>query len=162
ALKVLRLVAAASVLLSLAAATLSAWRQGETYDEPDHLAWARRLVETGETERVSVLHYNSKTPGTVPHALARQAARKWLGLRAPPRLRFCARLPSVAFLGLLLAVVFGLGRRFLGETAACLATTLSALDPNLIANSSVITVDTAYALATLLTIGSVLWWAERP
>jgi hypothetical protein len=150
------------VAFSLAAAAVSAWREGDTYDEGDHLAWARRLVETGETERLSVLHYNSKTPGTVPHALARQTAKKWLGVREPDRLRFAARLPSVLFLGLVLGTVFGLGRRFLGETAACLATTITALDPNLIANSSVITVDAAYALATLLTLGAVLWMVERP
>ena len=150
------------MLFSLAAAAASAWVQGETYDEPDHIAYARRLVETGETERLSVLHYNSKTPGTVPNALARQAAKSWLGVRGPERLRFFSRLPTVGALALLLGTVFVVGRRFLGEAAACLATTACALDPNLIANSSVATVDTVYALATLLTLGAVLWMVERP
>jgi dolichyl-phosphate-mannose-protein mannosyltransferase len=136
--------------------------QGETYDEPDHIAYARRLVETGETERLSVLHFNSKTPGTVPNAVARQAAKKWLGVRDPVRLRLFSRLPTVAELALLLGTVFVVGRRFLGETAACLATTACALDPNLIANSSLATVDTVYALATLLTLGAVLWMVECP
>jgi hypothetical protein len=117
-------------------------------------------VETGETERVSVLHYNSKTPGTVPNAVARQAAKRWLGLREA-RLRFVSRLPTVLFLALLLGAVYIIGRRFLGETAGCLATIACALDPNLIANSSLATVDTLYALATLLTVGAVLWTAER-
>jgi hypothetical protein len=152
----------AAVLFSLAAALVSAWSQGETYDEPDHLAYARRLVETGETERVSVLHFNSKTPGRVPSALARQAAKRWLGVRDPLHLRFVARLPTVGALALLLGAVYVVGRRFLGETPACLATIACALDPNLIANSSVITVDTPYALATVLTLGAVLWMAERP
>ena len=107
-------------------------------------------METGETERLSVLHYNSKTPGSVPNAIARQAARRWLGVRGPERLRFYSRLPTVATLALLLLLVFVVGRRFLGEAAACLATTACALDPNLIANSAVATVDTIYALATLL------------
>ena len=119
-------------------------------------------METGETERLSVLHYNSKTPGTVPNALARQAAKQWLGVRGPDRLRFYARLPTVAALALLLGLVFLVGRRFLGEAAACLATTACALDPNLIANGAVATVDMLYALATLLTLGAVLWMAERP
>jgi len=144
------------------AALVSAWVQGETYDEPAHIAYARRLVETGETERLSVLHYNSKTPGSVPNAIARQAAKQWLGVRGPDRLLFFARLPTVLTLALLLAAVFVIGRRFLGEAAACLATTACALDPNLIANSSVATVDTLYALATLLTLGAVLWAAPRP
>ena len=144
------------------AAAISAWSQGETYDEPDHIAYARRLVETGETERISVLHYNSKTPGTVPNAVARQAAKKWLGVRDPAHLRLFSRLPTVLALALLLASVYVIGRRFLGETAGGLATIACALDPNLIANSSLATVDTVYALATLLTVGAVLWTAERP
>ena len=119
-------------------------------------------METGETERLSVLHYNSKTPGSVPNAIARQAAKQWLGVRGPDRLRFYSRLPTVATLALLLLLVFMVGRRFLGEAAACLATTACALDPNLIANSAVATVDTIYALATLLTLGAVLWMVERP
>jgi hypothetical protein len=119
-------------------------------------------VETGETERVSALQFNSKTPGTVPNAIARQAAKKWLGVRGPDRLRFYSRVPTVAALAMLLGLVFVVGRRFLGEAAACLATTACALDPSLIANSAVATVDTLYALATLLTLGAVLWMAERP
>jgi dolichyl-phosphate-mannose-protein mannosyltransferase len=149
-------------VFGLAAALLSAWHQDETYDEPDHLAYARRLVETGETERLSVLHYNSKTPGTVPNAVARQLAKKWLGVRDAARLRFVSRLPTVATLALLFAAVWAIGRRFLGERAADLATIACALDANLVANASVVTVDVAFALATLLTLGAVLWMAERP
>ena len=119
-------------------------------------------METGETERLSVLHYNSKTPGAVPNAIARQAAKRWLGVRGPDRLRFYSRLPTVAALAVLLALVFVIGRRFLGEAAACLATTACALDPNLIANGAVATVDMIYALATLLTLGAVLWMVEKP
>ena len=119
-------------------------------------------METGETERLSVLHYNSKTPGTVPNALARQAARKWLGVRGPDRLRFYSRLPTVAALLLLLGLVYLVGRRFLGEAAGGLATIACALDPNLIANGAVATVDMIYALATLLTLGAVLWVVEKP
>jgi 4-amino-4-deoxy-L-arabinose transferase-like glycosyltransferase len=98
----------------------------------------------------------------VPNAIARQAAKQWLGVRGPARLRFYSRLPTVGTLALLLLLVFVVGRRFLGEAAACLATTTCALDPNLIANSAVATVDTIYALATLLTLGALLWMVERP
>src|SRR5439155_10317039 len=104
--------------------------------------------------------FNSKTPATVPNVLARQAARA-LGVRGAERLRFASRLPTVGLLALLLVTVFAIGRRFLGEGAACLATTACALDPNLIANSALATVDTAYALATVLTLGAVLRLAER-
>src|SRR5262249_20288529 len=44
---------------------------------------------------------------------------------------------------------------------ACLATAACGLDPNLIANSAVATVDTPYALATVLAIASALGLAEQ-
>jgi hypothetical protein len=53
----------------------------------------------------------------------------------------------VAALAVLLGLCLVIGRRFLGEAAACLATTACALDPNLIANGAVATVDMIYALA---------------
>ena len=96
----------------------------------------------------------------MPNVLLRQAARR-LGARGTEPLRFFSRLPTVMLLAALLGTVFVVGRRFLGETAAGLATIACALDPNLIANSSLATVDTAYALATLLTLAAVLWLAER-
>ena len=83
-------------------------------------------------------------------------------MRGPDRLRFYSRLPTVAALALLLGLVYVVGRRFLGEAAAGLATTACALDPNLIANGAVATVDMIYALATLLTLGAVLWVVEKP
>ncbi|PYQ54107.1 MAG: hypothetical protein DMF78_07260 [Acidobacteria bacterium] len=150
----------AAAVFGLASAAMSAYRQYETSDEPDHLAYARRLLDTGETERSSQLHFNSKTPASVPNVLARQAARR-LGVRGDRPLRFFSRLPTVMEYALLLGTVFVVGRRFLGETAACLATAACALDPNLVANSAVATVDTPYALATLLTLGAVLWLGER-
>jgi 4-amino-4-deoxy-L-arabinose transferase-like glycosyltransferase len=58
--------------------------------------------------------------------------------------------------------VYVVGRRFLGEAAACLATTACALDPNLIANGAVATVDMIYALATLLTLGRRALDGEKP
>jgi 4-amino-4-deoxy-L-arabinose transferase-like glycosyltransferase len=82
-------------------------------------------------------------------------------VRGERPLRFVSRLPTVAAFALLLATVFVVGRRFLGETAASLVTAACALDPNLIANSAVASVDTPYALATLLALGALLWLAEE-
>src|SRR5713101_8436644 len=46
-----------ATVLSLGAAFLSAQRQDWTYDEGDHLAYSRRLLGTGETERRSYLQF---------------------------------------------------------------------------------------------------------
>jgi hypothetical protein len=160
--RLVRVVAAAAVAFGLGAALASAWHQGETYDEPAHLAWSRRLLETGETERTSVLHYNSKTPVSVLNVLARQGTRRILSVRDPQVLRFASRVPNVAWLAVLLVAVFRLSRPRLGETAACLATTAAALDPNLIANAAIATVDVPYAAATLLVWWAALRWTEVP
>src|SRR5262245_41305075 len=61
--------------VALASATYSAWAQGWTYDEPVHLLWSRRLLETGVSERDSQERFNSKTPVTIPNVLAEKAAR---------------------------------------------------------------------------------------
>ncbi len=97
----------------------------------------------------------------IANVLARKAAKR-LGVEGERPLRFCSRLPTVAMLGLLLASTFLLGRSFFGPTAACVATLLTALDPNLVAHSTIATVDEAYALATLLTVFAGLAFARRP
>jgi hypothetical protein len=112
--RLVRVVAAAAVAFGLAAALASAWHQGETYDEPAHLAWSRRLLDTGETERTSVLHYNSKTPVSVLNVLARQGTRRVFSVRDPQVLRFASRVPNVAWLAVLLLAVFRLSRPRLG------------------------------------------------
>jgi hypothetical protein len=158
----LRALTLVAVAFALGSALLAAWRQGWTYDEPDHLEWSRRLVDEGTTERRSSLHFNSKTPIVVPNVLARKAAKRLLGVRDETALRFAARLPTVAWLCLLLATLFAVARRAFGEPAACAATILAALDPSLIAHGSLATVDVAYALATLVALVAAAAFAARP
>jgi len=147
--------------LSLAAAAYAAWRQDTTYDEPYHLDWSQRLLESGETERDSQERYNSKTPASIPNVLAQRAAAG-AGVTSPRALRFAARLPGVLWLaGLLLGVFLG-ARRLVSERAAQLATTACALDPNLMAHASLVTVDALYALATLLALLAGLAFARHP
>lgn len=55
-------------LVSLVNLFYSAWHQDWTYDEPSHLGWSSRLLETGETERASNFHYSSTTPVTLLNA----------------------------------------------------------------------------------------------
>jgi hypothetical protein len=158
----LRPVSLAVALLALAASAYSAFEQDWTTDEPHHLGWSRRLIESGETERNSNLHYNSKTPVNVVNVAARMLARRALGITDHHALRGITRLPSVVWLGCLLLATFFTARSLLGPTAGHLAVILTALDPNLIANASLATVDVAYAFATVLTLFLGLRFAARP
>src|SRR5215510_838491 len=134
--RALRALTVAAAAFALGSALLAARRQGWTYDEPDHLEWSRRLLDEGQTERRSALHFNSKTPIVVANVLCRKAAKRYLGVRDEADLRFAARLATVGWLALLLAAVFVAGRRAFGEAAGCAATLLAALDPSLVAHGS--------------------------
>jgi len=157
----LRLTTTLACLFAVLSAAYAALHQDWTYDEPFHLGWSERLLTSGETERASQERYNSKTPAAIPNALARRAAVA-LGVTQPRALRLAARLPTVAWLALLLATTFLAARRVAGETAAHVATIGAALDPSLIAHGSLATVDVLYALATLLSLLAALALARAP
>ena len=151
----------AAVAFALANATWAAWSQGWTYDEPVHLAWTERMVDTGVTERTSVQRFNSKTPATLPNVLLRKAARA-AGVQDERTLRFLARLPSVGWLALILAGVFALARPAFGREAAMLAAIATALDPNVVAHGSLATVDEAYAATVVATVACAAAYARLP
>jgi hypothetical protein len=77
-------------------------------------------------------------------------------------MRFAQRLPTLLWLGLLFPATFRVARGIAGARAAHLATIGVALDPNLIANASLVTVDCVYALATLLVLWAALRFARAP
>ncbi|MGE0452766.1 MAG: glycosyltransferase family 39 protein [Vicinamibacteria bacterium] len=156
----LRVLCLALACLALAAAATAAWRQGWTYDERFHLDWSLRLLDEGVGERSSAARFNSKTPVVIPNVLARRFARE--AGAGPEGQRFAARLPTLAGLGLLLLASFLVGRASFGEAAGLLACAGLALDPNLVAHGSLVTVDAVYALANLLALGAALALARRP
>ncbi|MGH9884751.1 MAG: glycosyltransferase family 39 protein, partial [bacterium] len=151
----------AAVVFSVLSAGVSAWQQDLTTDEPIHLEWSRRLLETRVSDR-GALHFNSKTPVMIPNVLARKAVRRFADTKDVRLLTFAARLPTLLWHLALLLAVFFLTRSFVGRSAAHLATLGAALEPNLVANASIATVDAAYALFTVLTLGAVLAFARRP
>lgn len=157
----LRFVTLVACIFSIASAGFAAWRQDWTSDEPFHLRWAERLLDTGETERESQERFNSKTPVVIANVLAGKAAQA-AGLSEPRVLRFAQRLPTVLWLALLLAATFLGGRALVGSQAAQLATIGVALDPNLLAHGSLATVDCLYALATLLSLVTAIAFARAP
>ena len=156
-----RRVTLAIVALALVSATGAAWTQGWTYDEPFHLLWSQRLLDSRVTERESQHRLNSKTPVMLAGVVARKLARATLG-DDPKRLRLAARLPSVVWLAALLGATFVLARRAAGEPAALIATAGTALDPSLVAHGSLATVDVPYVVATLATLATVLGFARAP
>jgi hypothetical protein len=157
----LRVLALLAALVGAALVLASAWHQDLTYDEPYHMQWARRLLEERVSERRSDPMWNSKTPVMMAHVLAKRTARR-AGLRDPRVLMFCARLPGLLCYLAVLGATFWLGRRWLGASAGYLALLPVALDPSLIANSAVATVDAPYTLAVLLALGAGLAYAHRP
>ena len=161
-LALLRAGAAVAVVFCVTATLLSARGQDWTFDEPDHLAYSRRMWETGETERSSHIHFNSKTPITVVNVLARQAAKRALGVEDQDVLRFITRIPTAVWVALLLASVWVTAWRVWDEVSAHIALIICAVEPNIIAHGSLATVDAAYALAALWVIVAAYAVGRRP
>jgi hypothetical protein len=141
-------------LVSLVNLFYSAWHQDWTDDEPNHLSWSLRLLETGETERRSNYNYASTTPVTLLNAVPFRFAQahNW----GESMQKFRARIPTIGWwLGLVIAT-FLFARHYAGEPAASIAAMLVALDPNLAAHGCLVTVDVAYACMTLLCLWAFL------
>jgi hypothetical protein len=157
----LRLLTLLVSVFSVSQALYSAWDQGWAVDERIHLEWSRRLLATGEDERESLARFESKTPVVLPNVLMMNAAQA-MGVAGEARQRFAARLVTVACLAALLYATFRLARTVFGERAACLAAIAAALDPNLPASGSIVTVDVAYALGVVLTASAALAFVREP
>jgi len=152
----------AAVLLGIGAALVSAYQESVTVDEPLHMEWSRRLFETGVTERESDTYFESKQPFTLANVAARRIARYGFRVGDRQKLLFWSRVPTVLCFGVLLGGVFLIGRRWLGATAAQLATIGCALDANLIAHAGLTTVDVPYAAFHLFVLAAVYELARRP
>jgi hypothetical protein len=155
-----RLVTLSASLLSVASALYSAWDQGWAFDERVHIAWSERLLN-GVTERDSLGRFESKTPIVVPNVLFMKAARA-AGVSDEAKVRFAGRVPTALWLAGLLLATFHLARGFFGEKAGHLATIATALDANMPANASIVTVDVVYAVAVVLTTAAGLRFFRRP
>jgi len=156
-----RLILGGAFAFGLGSVLCAAWQQDWTYDEPYHLRWSERLLDRGITERESNSLWNSKTPITIPYVLAGRAA-KVLGLREGRPLMFATRLPGVLAYLLLVVASFALARRYFGESVAALAAAAVAIEPSIVANAPLATVDVPYALATLLALYAALVWVDKP
>jgi len=156
-----RRLTAVAILFGAASVAAALAIQDETYDEPWHLSWSRRLWDTGETERRSDLLYNSKAPISLLNVAAEKLARA-AGAEGPRTLLTAARLPGLGFYALVVALTFALARRLAGEWAGLAAAAAVAIDPNVVAHASLATVDVPFAAATLLVVLAALSYAETP
>jgi hypothetical protein len=156
----LRVLVGLAALFALAQAGYSAWDQGWAVDERVHLEWSRRLLAEREDERESLARFESKTPIVIPSVVAMNAAQsRGASLE---RQRFAARLPTVFCLAALLVATCFLGRSLFGPVAGLLATLATALDPNLMASGSIVTVDVVYALGVVVTATAALAFMRAP
>ena len=115
-----------------------------TTDEPIHIQWNERIVYEAETERESNYFFNSKTPVLIPNIIFRDIVGAFADLDKKGE-KFVQRLPTIFwFLGTLL-LTFLISRKIASKEASLLAVSIVALDPNLIAHSSLATVDAAFA-----------------
>ncbi len=149
-----------AVSYSLANCVYSAAILDRTYDEYGHLEWSKRLWQDGVSSRTEKEIYNSKTPITLINGGARILAEK-LGIEDQKLLSIILRLATIPwFIGLLL-LVFWTCYRSAGWEAAYLATIAVALDPNIVAHASLITVDEAMTFAVVLvTIAYIHTWRK--
>lgn len=151
-------------ILSLAQVLSGSWfNEWPSGDESWHYAWSERFFESGETERVSTTHFQSTTPITLANVISKKVARR-LGITDGMTQVFISRLPGVVILGITYWCFYFFVKGYFGDNVALLATLIVILDMNLIAHSSVIAVDLAFTLATLLAIWAFMAYAdgERP
>ena len=149
-----------AVFFSLGSAMIASARNGWTTDEPNHLAWARRLLADRITERDSAPFFDSKSPITMLNVAAMEVASA-AGLTEPWQ-RFCSRLPNIGWLAMMLAGCYILTSDLSDRRLAQLATAGVALDPNFIAHASVAAVDLPFAAVTTASLICCLRYARRP
>lgn len=148
-----------AVFYSLSDSIYSAAVLDRTYDEGKHFAWSKRLWKERNAERINT-SYNSKTPITLINVAARKVAAV-VGITHWKSQEFISRLATMPLFLALLLLVYWVCKRTAGWEAAYLATAAVALDPNMVANSSFITVDTAMAFAVVLCTASALMLWHR-
>ncbi len=156
----LRLLCLCLILLSVLRVGWSALHWDSTYDEYWHLLWSERALLDANFER-EYSNFISTTPVTMLNSGARELARLDDSLDAQAQLA-AARAPTVLAFGVLLWLVFALGRHLGGRDAGLLASTLTALDANLATHGALATVDIYFAIATLAFLFQSLRFLQSP
>lgn len=147
------------VVFALTTTITSALRFDWTYDERFHIDWNQRLWDQGVTERESVYNYISTTPIILTNMAFSKFIYSFAG-RSVFEEKFLLRLPTTAWLLCLLFGTYQLGMILVGKRAAMLAIAFLCFEPNILAHSSLVTVDVAFAAVTVLLLWSLLSYAQ--
>lgn len=138
------------VVWALSALLYGAVHYSKTYDEPFHIQWNRRLVDSAVTERESVYNYISTTPVLVPNVLLSKYLSPYFGHEYALLLE---RIPNVLWFIVLLLAVRALARRLSDHRdAPDLAMLFVCLEPSLLAHSTLVTVDIPFAALLVLVL----------
>jgi tetratricopeptide (TPR) repeat protein len=177
-----KLAAAVLVLLAIQTALVAVMvhRESLTWDEGDHMFAGYMMWKTGDyglnpehpplvklLATIPALHEKLWIPplkGRFFKAEAYEDGRDWLARNdgASQRLVFRMRLAAGLLAWGLTLMVFFAGRAWFGNAAALIALTLVVFDPNIMANSALVTTDVGVSLFFLATIFAFYRWATQP
>jgi hypothetical protein len=179
-------VAGVLVAVFLVQSFFASLQKSPVYDEPPHIAAGLSYLETG------VFRANPQHPPLLKEmsALFLEAAgihwphtddarafiagaadtekAEWpigndiIASNGPDRALFWARLPFILLGGLLGLAIYLWGRELVGSTAALGALLLYALDPTIVAHSSLVTTDVGLAAFSVLFMWTVWWYVTQP
>jgi hypothetical protein len=156
-----RIVLLVVVIFSTLQFFVGAWDYSYTYDEDSHLGWSNRLLLHGETERESQSNFISTTPVIVPNIVLTKALFAVKKLEKQ-ELRFYRRSANVFWLLLTIGASYYCAYTLAGHAAARGAAIIVALEPNIIAHMSVLTVDGAFAAVVITTLAALFCFHARP
>ncbi len=131
-----------------------------TYDEIVFFEWSERLLQTGETER-SYYFNNSKTPVNLVNVVGRDLAASILPSTSPRQKLTQKRIGGIIWYVGILLLVYLVCIKFIPTGYAKLASALIAVEPNIIAHSSLITSDAALAFFTILCVYSLIIYLQN-
>jgi 4-amino-4-deoxy-L-arabinose transferase-like glycosyltransferase len=171
----------AALLLFILQAGLSSRGKSAAFDEEYHLAAGYAYLRTGDfrlssshpplVNALSALPLLAVNGVQLPLEHPSWAAGDyfnfsdvflWQANDDPQRLLVLARLPVIALGALLAALLFIWSRQWAGPAAGWAALLLAVLDPNLLANSRLVTTDLGLAFFLALAVWRFWRWLERP
>jgi 4-amino-4-deoxy-L-arabinose transferase-like glycosyltransferase len=171
----------AALLLFVLQAGLSSRQKSAAFDEEYHLAAGYAYLRTGDfrlssshpplVNALSALPLLAVDGVQLPLEHPSWAAGDyfnfsdvflWQANDDPQRLLALARLPVIALGALLAALLFAWARQWAGPAAGWAALLLAVADPNLLANSRLVTTDLGLALFLALAVWRFWRWLERP
>lgn len=158
--QILHAITFSTIALSSFLILTGSFQEDFTYDESGHLNFSKQLFYKRIANPEKVYNSNvSRNPVNLVNVFAERVSDS---LFASWKKKFFTRSITILWFFLLLLAVFLFIKPRLGEQAACLTAIAISLDPNIIAHSGLITVDMAYAFATIAVLFAFVKFVENP